>query len=403
MRLAATAPDPISPRRDGPARHAIGALVSGGAAVSPDERVKDVAERFFADARLEAVALVAAGRPEGLLTRSRLLSKLGRNFGYELFARKPVARIADPAPLVVSGATDVGEAVSRALARPGESVYDEVIVVDEAERYLGLLSVRQLATQQGTALARTMVEVEDAVARAREIERLERMRAQFLAHATHELRSPVNAIVGIGELLRLAVERRAWNGVPDRVALLLKTAGALRATINEILDLSKLEAGRMEVVRERVALAPLLEELAATTRVLLAAKPVEVAVALEGEPALTTDRQKLRRILVNLAANAAKFTERGRIVLGARVPAQGAAALWVEDTGIGIREEDLERLFVAFGQLEDAHTKSHEGTGLGLVITRSLAQLLGGHVEVASRRGAGSRFSVVLPAGVEPP
>lgn len=385
-----------------PVRHPIRELVAGGAAVAPDERVKDVAERFFQNAELDAVAVVDASRPVGLLTRARLLFKLGRNFGYELFARKPVIRIADPAPLVVRGSTDVAEAVAEALARPGESVYDEVIVVDEDGAYLGLLSVRQLAHQQGYALARSVVEVEDALARAREIERLERMRAQFLAHATHELRSPVNAIVGLGELLRMAAAKGAWDEVHGRLGQLLQTAVALRGTVNEILDLSKLEAGRMQVFRARVELAPLLEEVAAMTRVLVGAKDVVVTVALEGAaPPLTTDRLKLRQVLVNLAGNAAKFTERGRIVLGARAASGGGATLWVEDSGIGIRPEDLARLFVAFGQLEDAQTKSYEGTGLGLVITRSLVELLGGRVVVESRYGEGTRFTVHHPGGDE--
>jgi signal transduction histidine kinase len=134
--------------------------------------------------------------------------------------------------------------------------------------------------------------------------------------------------------------------------------------------------------------------------------PVEVRCEVPAGLAVWTDPHKLRQILVNLASNAAKFTDRGSIVLRAgappRPPSADAAAtirFAVSDTGCGIRDEDLPRLFVPFGQLEDAQTKTHAGTGLGLVITRSLATLLGGRVLVDSRRGEGTTFTVELPRG----
>jgi hypothetical protein len=341
------------------------------------------------------VALVDGGRPVGLLTRSRLLLKLARGFGQELYARKPVARIADPSPLVIAAEAPVAEAISRALDREVESVYEEIIVVDGAGRYLGLLPVRELVLRQSVAFARSAAEREAAVARTRDLEKLERLRAQFLAHTTHELRSPVNAIVALGELLRLAAGRGDLAGLKERLPLLLRTAAGLRATVNNILDLSKLEAGHAEVVLAPLALAPFLEDLAATTRLLVGPRPVRVEVAVEPGLELSTDRHKLRQIVLNLASNAAKFTDRGEIRLSAaRGP--GGVCIAVRDTGPGIAEEDLARLFVPFGQLEDALTRAHEGTGLGLVISRSLAMLLGGRVEVRSRLGEGSTFTVCL-------
>jgi signal transduction histidine kinase len=126
-------------------------------------------------------------------------------------------------------------------------------------------------------------------------------------------------------------------------------------------------------------------------------RPIEVAIEVPPGLTVVTDRLKLRQMLVNLASNAAKFTEAGRITLAA-APAGGGAVLRVRDTGIGIRQEDLDRLFVPFGQLEEALTREHEGSGLGLVITRSLAHLLGGRVLVESRPGQGSTFTLELPA-----
>lgn len=167
-----------------------------------------------------------------------------------------------------------------------------------------------------------------------------------------------------------------------------------------MLDLSRLEAGKVEVVRARFDVAPLLEDLAETTRLLVGAKPVSVRVEAPGGLELETDRSRLRQVLLNLASNAAKFTERGEVVLAAALGAAGPR-IEVRDRGAGIDEEDLARLFVPFGQLEDAKVKAQGGTGLGLVIARSMAALLGGRIEVESRRGAGSTFALHLPLTLE--
>ena len=379
-----------------PAPEALGALLTGDARVHPDEPVQRVADLFFQRPELEAVAVVRDSRPEGLLTRGRLLVKLARNFGHELYARKPVTRIADPSPLVLPAETPLAAALERALARPAATVFDEVIVASADGAYLGYASVRELARQQGLALERSRLEREAAVARAQDLEELERVRARFLAHATHELRSPVNALAILAELVRMASERGSLEQVREKVPMLLRASATLRATVNNILDLSKLEAGRAELSLAPVQLAQIAEDAAGLARLLAGAKPVEVRCEVPTGLVLETDPHKLRQILVNLASNAAKFTDQGEITLRADADA-GWVRISVADTGCGIRPEDLPRLFVPFGQLEDAATKSHAGTGLGLVITRSLATLLGGRVTVASRRDAGSTFTVELP------
>lgn len=188
-----------------------------------------------------------------------------------------------------------------------------------------------------------------------------------------------------------------------RLPLLQRSAATLRATVNNILDLSKLEAGRAEVSLARLELRPILEDVVDMARLLAGEKPVPVVLEADEAPdQVVSDGQKLRQILTNLASNAVKFTERGRVTIGAAAQ-PGGLRLWVADTGVGIRPEDLARLFKPFGQLDDALVKQHEGTGLGLVITRSMAHLLGGRIEVASRRGAGSTFTVHLPSPEEGP
>jgi signal transduction histidine kinase len=374
----------------------VGTLIVSDAAVGPEERVQDVAERFFHNPELEAVAVVLDRRPVGLLTRARLLLKLARGFGHELYARKPVSRIADASPLVVGADASIAEAISLALGRDLASVYEEVVVVGDEGEYLGLLPVRDLVLQQSVAYARRTAAHDAALQRTRDLERLEHLRSQFLAHATHELRSPVNAIAALADVLRRAGERGDLEAMKARLALLVQCTAGLRTTINNLLDLSRLEAGKVDLTVSRFAAADLLEEVATTTRLLSSAKPIQVRVEAGERARLETDQQKLRQVLVNLASNAAKFTERGEIVLSAdRTPA--GIRLAVRDTGCGISPDDLGRLFVPFGQLEDALVKAHEGTGLGLVIARSLVTLLGGRIEVASTPGQGSTFAIHLP------
>jgi signal transduction histidine kinase len=377
-------------------------LVTSGDQASPEMQVASLVDVFRQRPEVDAVALVRDGRPVGLVTRQALLLKLGRNFGYELFARRPASRIADPEPLVIPGDASLADAVERAFARPAGRAYDDLVVVDDDGCFVGLLPARKLAVEQGLALSRSLLEHESAIERNGELEKLETVRSQFLAHATHELRSPVNAIVGLTEILAMACERGDLAAVRDRLAMLRQTATGLRGTVNNILDLSRLEAGKMTLQAETVALAQLLDELAATTRLLIVSRPVEVVVdSREAPSTIQVDRQRLHQILLNLLSNAAKFTDAGSIELGA-ASSDGETRLWVRDSGCGIRTEDLARLFQPFGQLEDARTKTHAGTGLGLVISRSLARHLGGRIAVESRYGEGSCFTLHLPTGAPP-
>ena len=374
-----------------------GDLVTSQQSVPSAMLVRQLADRFFEEPELDAVALLEDGRACGLVTRPKLLLKLLRNFGYELFARRPVLRVANPEPLRVEAAAPLAEVMVRARCRPRAVVYDEVLVEDSG-RFRGLISVRDLALQQSQALAASLAQREVASARAAELEREGAMRARFLAHVTHELRSPVNAIIGLAELAQRAGERGQVEVVNERLSLLHSSAAGLRGIVGNVLDLSKMDAGKMELVPERFDLSKLVAELGETARVLARKKPVEVEVELPPEPlTLRSDPQKIRQIALNLAGNAVKFTDRGRVVLALARDGEGAA-LRVSDTGIGIRPEDLERLFVPFRQCEDAQVRRHEGTGLGLAIARNMAELIGGRLTVESSYGRGSTFTLTIPS-----
>jgi signal transduction histidine kinase len=238
-------------------------------------------------------------------------------------------------------------------------------------------------------------------------EEADRTKSQFLANMSHELRTPLNAIIGYSEMLREMAQEEGVEGfVPD----LEKIAAAgkhLLALINDILDISKIEAGKMTLSLETFEVAPLIEQVASTVLPLVQTNGNTLEVS---NPAtvgrMFADATRLRQCLLNLVSNACKFTDKGNIRLAVeRRLHQGRDHLifQVSDTGIGMTPEQMQRLFTPFEQADASTTRKYGGTGLGLAITLKFCQLMGGSISVQSEPGEGSTFTMFLPAQVEPP
>jgi signal transduction histidine kinase/CheY-like chemotaxis protein/HAMP domain-containing protein len=224
-----------------------------------------------------------------------------------------------------------------------------------------------------------------------------RTKSQFLANMSHELRTPLNAIIGYSEILQ---EDAADGGQEHFITDLKKIEGAgrhLLGLINDILDLSKVEAGKMEVFIEEVDIPSLLEEVGAIIRPLVAksGNTLELRVAPE-VVSIRTDRTKVKQCLLNVLSNAGKFTQNGKLTLAIERTDQATVQMTISDTGIGMSPEQLGRLFQAFSQADASTTKKFGGTGLGLAITRHFCRLLGGDISAASRVGEGSTFKIVI-------
>ncbi|WP_406432861.1 HAMP domain-containing protein [Streptomyces sp. NBC_00631] len=246
--------------------------------------------------------------------------------------------------------------------------------------------------------------------RAQQLALASKYKSEFLANMSHELRTPLNSLLILAQLL---AQNPSRNLTPKQVeyAGIIHSAGSdLLQLINDILDLSKVEAGKMDVAPERVPLRQLLEYVEATFRPMTSQKSLDFAVATApGTPAdLLTDDSRLRQILRNLLSNAVKFTEQGGVQLriepaaDREVPPEvqrggPAVAFRVVDTGIGIPQQQLETIFGAFQQADGTTSRKYGGTGLGLSITREIAHLLGGAVTVDSTPGQGSTFTLYLP------
>ncbi len=376
----------------------VGMLVANREWVLPTMPVHEVVETFFDATHLDAVAVVNDGRPLGLLTRQKSFFKLFRRYGYELYSKRPVILLADKYPMKVHTSEKLDDVLKLAMLRAPDDVYDEIVVTEDDGSFNGLLSIKRMIVEQSSTLASILMDKEIARAKAKELEEIGRVKSEFIAHVTHELRSPVNAILELGELMRMASERGHVEQLRDRLALLLSSATNLRSVITNILDLSKMEAGRMEVLAERFDLVPMIREVADTTRVLLGSKPVDIETAWPESPFwISSDPVKLRQVLINFTSNASKFTEQGKIRIS--VARDGDSVLIsVSDTGMGIKEEDQHKLFIAFSQLENVRTKRYEGTGLGLAISKRMVGLLGGTIQLQSAAGIGSTFTIRLPA-----
>ncbi len=229
-----------------------------------------------------------------------------------------------------------------------------------------------------------------------------RAKSQFLANMSHELRTPMNAILGYSEMLMedaLEASNLSWHRDLSRI----NTSGQhLLGLINDILDLSKIEAGKMELYLEQFDLQEMIDEVVMTIQPLLNKQGNQLTV--HRDPALTTvfaDLTKVRQILFNLLSNATKFTDRGTILLTLEQEAQTQSlCIRLTDTGTGMTPEQMENLFEAFSQADSTTHRRYGGTGLGLAITRYFCEMMGGSISVTSQPGQGTTFTVYLPSEV---
>jgi adenylate cyclase len=251
--------------------------------------------------------------------------------------------------------------------------------------------------------ARLFQEIEE---KSRELELASEHKSQFLASMSHELRTPLNAIIGLTEMMVANTARFGTDRALEPLNRVHRAGSHLLGLINQVLDLSKIEAGKLELNPESVNLAPLIDEVVGTARQLAEQNKNRLVVEADGKlGAVTVDPMRLRQILLNLLSNACKFTKDGEVALRVRKVADGRS--WIEfavsDTGIGMTPEQQAKLFEEFTQADSSTARRFGGTGLGLAIARKLARMMGGDVTVTSEPGKGSVFTIRLPGSTDVP
>ncbi|UVM24215.1 response regulator [Pseudomonas wadenswilerensis] len=270
-----------------------------------------------------------------------------------------------------------------------------------AERTEALAEQRDALDRKNSELNQAQVELQE---RAEDLQRSSKYKSEFLANMSHELRTPLNSSLILAKLLAENAEENL-TGEQVKFAESIYSAGNdLLNLINDILDIAKVEAGKLEVRPETTHVARLAEGLRNLFEPLADEKHLSFKVSVEAQvpPTLYTDRQRLEQILKNLLSNAVKFTERGEVSLSVGWQAGSGIVFSVRDSGIGIAADQQQSIFEAFHQADGTTNRRYGGTGLGLSIARDLAQLLGGQISVDSSLGKGSVFSLILPERYEP-
>jgi PAS domain S-box-containing protein len=262
------------------------------------------------------------------------------------------------------------------------------------------ITARKRAEEQRIRLAKRLETANSELAlRNREVERATMMKSKFLANMSHELRTPLNAIIGFSDLLSEGVAG-ILNPKQQRFVNHIKQGSShLLQLINDILDLSKVEAGQLELRCEHFAVQDAVTEVLSNIRPLAMTKTIEVRQQIGSDDLVFADRIRFKQILYNLLSNAVKFTPKSGQVDVACVQQENLVSISVTDTGTGIRPEDQAVIFEEFRQIDDPNGPAQEGTGLGLAITKRLVEQQGGRIVVESALGKGSRFTFTLPAG----
>jgi len=359
------------------------------------ERVREFLDK---NKEIPGVIVTREGKLRSVVSREMLFRNLSRRFALELFLANPIRSFLEQfkTPLMeLSGDCPIHRAAELALAREGDQVYEPLVVVHGPGNF-GLLDSRKILAAQSQLLDLALTIERDKVL----AESANRAKSEFLATMSHELRTPLNGVLGMNELLlktELTDKQRAY------VDVCLSSGRALLKIINDLLDLSKIESGKLELDIHECDLEALVYDVIGMFSHGAKQRGLSFTCQFDSDVCIIArcDDSRVRQVLVNLIGNALKFTKSGGIVLKvARMPRDRSrlvARFTVSDSGVGIPEARLSRLFTPFTQIDSSTARHFGGTGLGLSICKQLVELMGGRIGAESRLGAGSSFWFEIP------
>lgn len=349
---------------------------------------------FFEQNRgLRALAVQQDGWPLGMVSREALMINFTNPVRHAVYERRPIRLLMNREPVIVEAEMTIDQVFER-IAEDGEAALGEGFIVTRNGRYIGVGSSLDLLRESVINQRQRILELELA---RRAAEQASAAKSSFLANLSHELRTPLNAVIGFAELLESTAVGPLNERQLDYLRDIHGSGHLLLRLISDLLDLSRAESGRLDLVEEEVALCALVQSAARILAPRARAQGLALGVELpEEEILLLGDERKLLQVLLNLGTNAVKFTPTGgRAIL--RAGLDGGAFLEVEDSGIGIAEEQLPKVLETFGRSDDPFTRRTEGAGLGLSLCRAFVELHGGELDLASRLGEGTRVRARLP------
>jgi PAS domain S-box-containing protein len=352
--------------------------------------------QYFSDLVLNSpVAIVTLGREHEILDCNPAFEKL---FGYD--KSEVVGRDLDPLITTEATRSEAVQYTEEALGHPihghGRRRRKDGSMVE-----VEILAVPVIVDGQRVGLMGLYHDITELQQARRDAEAASSAKSQFLANMSHELRTPLNAIIGYSELLQEELAELGHQELDGDLEKIHTAGRHLLSLINDILDLSKIEAGKMELFVESFEVADMITAVKSTAEPLVAKNGNRLVVSVADDiGTMRGDLTKVRQMLLNLLSNAAKFTEQGTVTLAAsrRESPQGALLYFeVRDTGIGMTPEQMDRLFVAFAQAESSTSSRYGGTGLGLAITQHFCHMMGGDLSAESAPGKGTAFTLWLP------
>jgi signal transduction histidine kinase len=282
---------------------------------------------------------------------------------------------------------DSGGVSTHAIEFAARAAGQLAIAISNARAYAALSHLAKELTERNSALVKQRDQLQE----------MNRLKSEFLANVSHELRTPLNAILGYTELIAEGIYGETTGEQREALVGVEESSRNLLTLINQILDLSKVESGKVEIYVTEVVMHDVAQHVAAEAQVMLRDKPLKLSVVAPKLIKIKTDAARVQQIVTNLVSNAIKFTDRGSVTIQVSATREGGCAIAVKDTGIGIKKEHQALIFEEFRQIDGSSTRRYSGTGLGLAIARRFAQMLGGTLTVDSTLGVGSTFTLTLP------
>jgi signal transduction histidine kinase len=393
--------------------------------VEPTHTVEKVGKLFIANPNLQSVPVVYNKIPVGIVHRYQLMDIFLSTYGRDLYGKKPISRFMDTNPLIIEENLPVELASQHITRRMEYPVAQDFIITNNGE-YKGVGTVLDLlkkvtdlkireynhaldlkVKQLEQRTAELIVEQMKAESASEQAKVANRAKSRFLANMSHELRTPINAMMGYAELLveeAEAAECEKCSACAQDLEKITRAGKHLLGLVSDILDITKIEAGKLAIHLETFEIAKLIQEVAITMQPLMQARGNVLRVEHGDLGYMHADALKVRQCLFNLLSNANKFSEQSEIKCFAERQLtrdeKEEICLKVHDHGIGMSWEQIDKLFQPFTQVDNSSTRRQDGAGLGLVITKHFCEVMGGNISVESELGNGSIFTIRLPTPV---